>query len=136
MSYWQTLTYINSSNSHNYPKGRYIVISILQRTKVRHREVKYLFKIMRRINGALCPGGPAIELELITDAWRKCKYSLGQGEVKFIHICKICDFIPKIPKRIYWKISEINTTAQGSPKSMINILKFPAILNVFPVTTS
>lgn len=64
----QTLTYINSSNSHNYPKGRYIIISILQRTKVRHREVKYLLKIMRRINGALCPGGLAMELELITDA--------------------------------------------------------------------
>lgn len=88
---------------------------------------------MRRFNGTLCPGELAVKPELITDAW---KYSFGQGEVKFILICKICDFIPRNPQRINWKTSEINETAQRSPEGMRNILKFPAFLSIILVIAS
>ena len=60
-----------------------------------------------------------------------CTKEMEQGKVKFILICKRCDFIPKNPKRINWKTSEINETAKESPKGMTNILKLPAILSIF-----
>lgn len=104
---WQTLTYINSSNSHNYPKGRYIIISILQRTKVRHREVKYLLKIMRRINGALCPGGLAMEPELITMHEGNESVVLGKEKSNSSLFAKYVILYLEIPKESIEKLVKL-----------------------------
>lgn len=56
---------------------------------------------------------------------------LGKEKSNSSLFAKICDFIRRNPQRIYWKTSEINKTAQGSPEGMINILEFPTILSIF-----
>lgn len=68
--------------------------------------------------------------EPVTDTWKKSKYRLGRGEVKFILFCKRCDFIPRNPKRINWKTSEVNESAQEGPEGVITILKSLAVLSI------